>query len=117
MSSLVLTTDFRGDIVLISLKGFLNADSSPAFEETLQKYMDKNIFRIIVDFSDLEYISSAGVGCFIGNIKRARSNDGDIRFLSLPPKIKRVFQLLDFQDFFQSYDDEDEAIRSFTDRT
>lgn len=114
MASLEITTDVREDVVILKIKGFLNADSSPMFEETLQGLMDKNMFKIIVDFQDLEYISSAGVGCFIGNIKRARNNGGDIRFLLLPPKIERVFQLLDFQDFFKHFNDYDTAIHSYS---
>ncbi|MBN2385006.1 STAS domain-containing protein [bacterium] len=113
MASLELTTEMRDQVILIKLKGFLNADSSPAFEETLQNLMDRHMYKIIIDFQELEYISSAGVGCFIGNIKRARNNRGDIRFLGLPAKIKRVFQLLDFEDFFQMFENEDEALQSF----
>ena len=113
MVSLDVTTREISDIAIIKLKGFLNADTCPLFEETLHGFMEQKKYKIIVDFEFLEYISSAGVGCFIGNIKLIRKNGGDIRFLSLPPTIKRVFQLLDFQDFFQSYDEQHSAFESF----
>jgi len=113
MASFDITKSEHNDVVIIKLRGFLNADTSPLFEEQLQSLLEKKKFNIIVDFEKLEYISSAGVGCFIGNIKRVRNNGGDIRFLSMPPKTQRVFQLLDFQDFFQSFDDEQEALTSF----
>ena len=113
MSTLEIKEREYGDVAIISLKGFLNADTSPQFEDSLQQLMTNNLFKIIVDFSELEYISSAGVGCFIGNIKRVRNNSGDILFLNMPPKTKRVFQLLDFQDFFKSYSDQSEALASY----
>ena len=113
MTSLDIYLHETGDVAVIRLKGFLNADTSPQFEDTIQMLVDKGVFRIIIDFARLEYVSSAGVGCFIGNIKRIRKGGGDIRFLSMSPKTLRVFQLLDFQDFFQSFDDEAQAIQSF----
>lgn len=114
MTSLDINLHETGDVAIIRLKGFLNADTSPQFEEILQCLVDKGVFKIIADFARLEYVSSAGVGCFIGNIKRIRKGGGDIRFLAMSPKTQRVFQLLDFQDFFQSFQDETEAIQSFT---
>ncbi|MFC1852465.1 STAS domain-containing protein [candidate division CSSED10-310 bacterium] len=114
MVSLDIVADDVNDVSIVRLNGFLNADTSPIFEETLQHIMEQNKYKIIVDFKKLEYISSAGVGCFIGNIKRVRKNGGDIVFLLMPPKIQRVFQLLDFQDFFQSFNDELEAVDTFS---
>jgi anti-sigma B factor antagonist len=113
MASLDIVVNEIDGVAILRLKGFLNADTSPQFEESLQRLIDKAVFKIIVDFQKLEYISSAGVGCFIGNIKRVRKNGGDIRFLSMPAKTQRVFQLLDFQDFFQSFQDENLAVQSF----
>lgn len=113
MVSLQIEVDEKEDVALIRLHGFLNADTSPLFEDSLQHFIERNKFKIIVDFKNLEYISSAGVGCFIGNIRNIRKNGGDIRLLNMPAKTQRVFQLLDFQDFFQTYQSEEKAIASF----
>lgn len=114
MPSLNMSVKELDDVMIIRLNGFLNADTSSDFEEILQKAIDSSKYNIIVDFERLDYISSAGVGCFIGNIKKVRKCGGDIRFLNMPPKTQRVFELLDFQDFFKSYLGENEAIASFS---
>ncbi len=102
-------------IDIVTLSGILNADTSPDFETLLLPLCGEKCPCILLDLSELSYISSAGIGCFIGTIKGVRMKGGDIRFSNMNSKIKRVFQLLDMDDFFQFYSSLDEGIASFSD--
>ncbi len=104
----------KKDLVdIISLNGILNADTSMKLDELLQALSDADCPYILFEVADLTYLSSAGIGCFIGVIKKIRSRGGDLRFSNMGPKVKRVFDLLDMAEFFKYYDSLDEGINSF----
>lgn len=113
MKTLTIHHEQNGSINIISLDGILNADTSTKFDEILQSISDLEIPRILIETEKLSYISSAGIGCFIGVIKRIRSKGGDIRFVHMESRVKRVFDLLDMSDFFEYYDSMDSAVASY----
>ena len=111
----MLTIDHEklNNVEIIELKGILNADTSPKLEALLEPMANSDKPLILLHIPELTYISSAGIGCFIGVIKRIRSKDGDIRFSGMVPKVMRVFKLLDMDDFFQFFEEREQGIDSF----
>ncbi|MFC1477808.1 STAS domain-containing protein [candidate division KSB1 bacterium] len=103
----------RDSISCLYVKGFLDAHTAPKFEDALQELVDDKRYRIIVNFKDLSYISSAGLGVFMGFIEEIRSNKGDIKLTNMPGKVFKVFDLLGFPNLYQIFDDESEAIDTF----
>jgi anti-sigma B factor antagonist len=107
----------RVDILKVS--GRLTAAEAPQLQAELNKLFDQGRFRILLDFSDLEYISSPGLRILIEARKRAREwkltdfDRGDVRIVHIPPRIKEVFDLTGFTSLFQIYDDLVEAVGSF----
>jgi len=97
----------------LSISGFLDAHTAPKLEEAIQALMDEGRFHIIVNFSDLTYISSAGLGVFMGFIEEIRNKSGDIKMCQMSPKIYRVFDLLGFPTIYQIFDREEEAMAHF----
>ncbi|MFQ5631600.1 MAG: STAS domain-containing protein, partial [bacterium] len=64
-----------GNVIVLHLKGFLDAHTAPTLESALQNCIDEQNYKIIVNFQDLTYISSAGLGVFMGFIEEVRQND------------------------------------------
>ncbi|MFC1724497.1 STAS domain-containing protein [candidate division KSB1 bacterium] len=102
------------EVSVLNLKGFLDAHTAPAFEEEIQKLLDENRFKLIVNFEELSYISSAGLGVFMGFIEDIRENSGDIKLTNMTKKVFRVFELLGFPNLYEIYDREDDAIAKYT---
>ena len=98
---------------ILSISGFLDAHTAPKLEEAIQSLIDDGRFSIVVNFSDLTYISSAGLGVFMGFIEEIRTKSGDIKMCQMSPKIFRVFDLLGFPTIYQIFDQQDEAIARF----
>ncbi len=114
MKTLEIITKHGNNVLVIVLKGLLNADTSPGLEKTLIDVVEQESKpQILLDMKELTYISSAGIGCFIGVIKRIRVKQGDLRFCSLDSKVMRVFNLLDMADFFQFFETQEEGVKSF----
>ncbi len=110
---LTINHEKQGTVDVIILRGILNADTSPELEKVLEPLADADQSNILVHLPELSYISSAGIGCFIGVIKRIRTKNGDIRFSGMNAKVKRVFMLLDMEDFFEFYANMEEGIKNF----
>lgn len=103
----------KGDITILYLSGFLDAHTVPQFEAALQEAINEKRYKIVVNFKELDYISSAGLGVFMGFIEEVRSNNGDIKLSNLSPRVYKVFDLLGFPALFEIFNDEQEAINKF----
>ncbi|MFO7526750.1 MAG: STAS domain-containing protein [Ignavibacteriaceae bacterium] len=106
----------HGEVSIINLKGYLDAHTAPALENDFTKLIDSNRFRIVVDFKDLAYISSAGLGVFMAYIEKIRDNKGDIKLSGMTDKVYNIFDLLGFPLLYEIFKSEDEAINKFIEK-
>jgi anti-sigma B factor antagonist len=112
-------TDFKiaqcekNGVNIVELKGFLDAHTAPELEDVFQKLLKNKKYRIIVNFRELSYISSAGLGVFMAFIEEVRKNEGDIKLSNMTPKVFNVFDLLGFPILYEIYGDESDAISKF----
>lgn len=113
MSGFKVTRVDKDDVTVLYLSGFLDAHTVPDFEKALQEAINEKRYKIIVNFKDLNYISSAGLGVFMGFIEEVRANDGDIKLSNLSPRVFKVFDLLGFPALFEIFDDEEQAMEKF----
>ena len=109
----VSRSDFD-NVTALHLSGFLDAHTVPVFEESIQSLLKENIFNIIVNMQNLDYISSAGLGVFMGFIEEIREQGGDIKLSNLSAKVYKVFDLLGFPALFEIFDDENTAKSQFS---
>jgi anti-sigma B factor antagonist len=101
------------NVSIVYLKGYLDAHTAPDFEKALQELVDEDRVRIIVNLSELNYISSAGLGVFMGFIEDVRKKGGDIKLAELTEKVYRVFDLLGFPVLYEIFKKEEEAIKKY----
>ena len=100
-------------VSVVYLKGYLDAHTAPEFEKALQDLVGKEKVRIVVNCAGLSYISSAGLGVFMGFIEDVRSRGGDIKLAELTDKVFRVFDLLGFPVLFEIFEREADAVAKF----
>ncbi len=104
---------FEHDLSIIRLEGFVDAHTAPEFEQTVQSEIDAGRYRIVVDCSKLNYISSAGLGVFMSFVEEVREQGGDLKICGLVPKVRHTFEILGFQDLYDMLDDLPSAIKQF----
>lgn len=100
-------------ISIIDLIGFLDAHTAPILENSFTELIDKDKFKIIVNFKSLEYISSAGLGVFMAFIEKIRENEGDIKLCAMSEKVFNIFDLLGFPMLYEIFNSEEEAVNKF----
>lgn len=113
MSGFDVSRKDEQQISILHISGFLDAHTVPQFEESIQKLISENRIRITVNLHKLDYISSAGLGVFMGFIEDIREKGGDIKLSNLSSKVYKVFDLLGFPALFEIYDTEEEAKTKF----
>ncbi len=111
--NIVVDSLVEQEITKVMVEGFLDAHTVPEMEKVIQDLLQQQKYRIIVDFSALSYISSAGLGVFMSVIGDVKSNNGDIVLMKMPPKIYKVFDLLGFTEIFSIVDNEEAAVSAF----
>ncbi|HSR68445.1 MAG TPA: STAS domain-containing protein [Acidobacteriota bacterium] len=103
----------EGEIAVLQVEGYLDAHTAPDFEKALEDEIAKGKYKIIVDCRKLDYISSAGLGVFMGFVEEVRDQSGDIKICGLIPKVRQVFELLGFQQLYHIEDDRQAALKKF----
>ena len=93
-------TDSASGFAVISLEGAVDAHTAPQFEAAVQSAIDAGQRRIVVDCEKLTYISSAGLGVFMGFIEEVRDEGGDIKICGLSEKAKQPFEILGFDSLY-----------------
>jgi anti-sigma B factor antagonist len=116
MEKLIISEERTSDarpVSVLKLRGTIETTNASGLEETLQRIMNESCYRIVVDLGDVSYISSAGWGIFISEIKRIRRNGGDIKLAAMVPEVREVFDLLEFGNILKPFHKTVEAIRDF----
>lgn len=113
MSDFSIRVEENLPVWTISLHGYLDAHTAPKLEETFQEMIDAEKTNLIVDFAELDYISSAGLGVFMAFIEDVREQQGDIKLAAMTPKVFNVFDLLGFPMLYDFCDSTSEARDKF----
>ena len=108
-----VSTSSEGDLSIVRVGGFVDAHTAGQFEQAIQSQLDAGRYRIVVDCSKLTYISSAGLGVFMGFVEETREHGGDIKVCGLTPKVREIFDILGFSSVFDLADDLPDAARRY----
>ena len=108
-----IATESSDGFAIISLDGAVDAHTAPKFEEAVQAVIEEGQFKIIVDCTKLTYISSAGLGVFMGFIEEVRDAEGDIKICGLSEKVKQPFEILGFETLYDFCPDVESSKKQF----
>ncbi len=116
MEGIQVSTEIAGSrnhISIIKVGGYIDTTTASDLERALDALLKQGRFNIIVDLGNVDYISSAGWGIFISEIKSIRENGGDLKLVRMVPDVYEIFELLEFHHILDVYDTVDEAINKF----
>lgn len=99
--------------VVVHAAGRLDQDTCEAFRADLLKYVEEAALAggaIVLDLSALEYVSSAGLRCFMLASRQAKAQHGRIFVAALQPMVAEIFQISHFNLVFQVFPSVREAV-------
>jgi anti-sigma B factor antagonist len=113
MDKLVIDEELVDNVVVLRLHGIVDSGTAQFLEDKFNDLVSSNSVRIVADLSDVNYISSAGWGIFVGEIKGIRQRNGDIKLASMHVDVREVFDLLEFNTLLRPYNSTEEALAAF----
>lgn len=102
-----------GAVILLKLSGRIDAFTSEKLEEEIGSIINAGKLQFIINFGEVNYISSAGLRVFLGTHKRLNENKGEMKFVEVSDEVLKVFQLVGFDKIFEIYSSENEALSNF----
>ncbi|MCX5806383.1 MAG: STAS domain-containing protein [Proteobacteria bacterium] len=100
------------DIPIVSVKGRIDAVTAPEFEKNMSDLIAKGENNLIVNFADLEYISSAGLRSILATAKKLKAEGGKMLFAGLRGPVEEVFKISGFYSIFSIFDSETTALNN-----
>lgn len=95
-----LEEERRGPITVIRLSGRLDLFHAKSLQQKVQELLEADRQKVIIDFADVDYIDSSGVGALLHVYSSARSGAFEIRFANLQRPVAHVIELTKLTDYF-----------------
>ncbi|WPP48850.1 STAS domain-containing protein [Catalinimonas niigatensis] len=105
--------DFKEKYCIIEIHGEVDASSSIHLDEALQKAVNADCPKILVDCQDLQYISSAGLGVFMSYIQELEVKQKKLILFNMHEKVYKVFEILGLHQLLTIVDTEEKAKKDF----
>ncbi len=108
-----ITTRTQDDVTIVALAGNLDSVTSPEAQQALDTILAGGGRKIALDFTALDYISSAGLRVLLGAAKRLGAAGGALRTFGLNATVREVFDISGFSTILAVFPDETEARKGF----
>ena len=113
MSGLRLSVRKVDDVQVVDLAGSLDTQTFPLAEAQLSELIGGGARKILVNFSELDYISSAGLRILLVAAKQLHREAGEIQICELSDVVREVFDISGFAAIFKVSETEKEALSRF----
>ncbi len=109
-----ITTKRFNSCDMVVVRGRVDSSTAPQLTEALESVTSDGRYKIVLDMSGLEYMSSAGFRSLLASQRVCkRYNRGEIVLAVVPERIQEALELAGFTELFKTYGDTVEAVGSF----
>jgi anti-sigma B factor antagonist len=92
----------------ISIAGSLDSNTAQQLQQSVDTEVDDSTSTVILDFKNLNFLSSAGLRVIFKTKKIMDNNGGRFLLVNLQPQIKKVFEIIKALDGMNVFKDQDE---------
>jgi len=103
----------KGTVLVMAPRGRLDASTAGEFQRRLSASIDGGETRILLDFSDLTNISSAGLRTLLAAAKRLQGRNGQFAICGLRENVASAFKRSGFEEIIKIFPDESAALASY----
>ena len=104
----------NGDVVVLDLAGkLIQGDGSLLLKDKINSVLHQGSRRIVLNLGGVSYIDSAGLGQLMASYASVKREDGHLKLFNLGKRAKDVLAMTRLLLVFETFDSEDEAVRSF----
>jgi anti-anti-sigma factor len=99
-----------GDAAVIHPQGYLNNLAGESLVQECNRFVEKGIHKVVLNFGETDFINSIGVSLLLGIIERLREIDGTLCFSNLSSSHRDTFEMLGITKFILVFDREEDAL-------
>ncbi len=105
-----LQTKIENNAIIVTISGRLDAVTAPDYEKSIRELIDGGNSYFVVDFEQLDYISSAGLRALLLMAKLLKEKSGQVRFANVQGNVRSVFDMSGFTGLFKMENSVAEAL-------
>ena len=103
----------RGIETIVSFRGSLFTETAGEAQAYLDEVLAAGARRLLLDFEQLDFMSSAGLRILLGTAKALAGAGGELRICSLDRTVREVFKISGFDSLLSVYEDRSAAMRDW----
>ena len=104
-----ISTRTNNDIHIVAIAGSMDSTTSPEAQKAIDGVL-AGAKKVVLDFSELDYISSAGLRVLLGAAKQLKASGGTLRIFGLNQSVREVFEISGFATILSVFPSESEAL-------
>jgi len=108
-----LKMDTLEGVTIVKIEGRLDTHTSSEAEEELDRIVESGARKLLIDFAELEYISSAGLRVLLGTAKKLSTEQGEMRMCNMNDMVEEVFEVSGFSTIFKVFPTDSEAMSGY----
>lgn len=102
----------HGNILIVILSGELDHNSAEEVRVRIDDRIDRdNISKVILNFSEVTFMDSSGIGAVLGRYKKISNKGGKLCIVEPSKTVNRIFELAGLYKIIKNYNTVDEAVR------
>ena len=103
----------KSSVEVLRCSNALNAEEMVSMKNRMNRLLNRNQKKVVLDMSNTSSIDLAGLGILIERIRFVRSAKGDVKFCNLKREVSETLQLVGLNGLIESYPSREEALASF----
>jgi anti-anti-sigma factor len=113
MSNIEVSTNKKGEVSIIYIKGDVTTLTGGTLEDAYQKVSTEGTKKIILCFDRESYINSGGIAVLIGTAAESRNKGQKIRITGLSEHFQKIFNMVGLTRYTELFPSEEAALQDF----
>ncbi|MBN1899434.1 MAG: STAS domain-containing protein [Spirochaetes bacterium] len=101
-------------ITIFNIEGEIDLYNAPTLKDEIKKKIEEQKYNIIINLEKVSYIDSSGIGALISSLSNLKKYQGGLKITNVTGSVRKVFELTKLTSFFEIYEQDDQAIASFS---
>lgn len=114
--SLTVSTERRGDVVVVSVGGELDMATAPQLQDQITEQLDQGHHRLVFDLAELTFCDSTGLSVFVRAKNSCDDAGGEVRVAAPQRGVLRILEVSGLVEVLSTYPTVEEAIATAPDR-
>ena len=105
-----LSGERAGDVLVLTPEGRIDGSNSADFQSAVMERIDEGSESILLDFTSISYISSAGLRAVLILAKKLNQMKGKFALCSMQQSVRSVFEVSGFVKIIDVHPGREEAL-------